>query len=198
MERLQENAKHLEALNRQLRETANRDGLTGLYNHRYFREALEVEISRAARHGHAFSLIFIDIDHFKMYNDSNGHLLGDSVLRDLAKILRRYSRESTLVARYGGEEFVLIVPETDGAAANTCAENLRARVAAYTFEGARSQPQGRVTLSAGVASYPDDARDANTLIERADQALYLAKDSGRNAVRCWTSMRDSVAEGAEA
>jgi diguanylate cyclase (GGDEF)-like protein len=192
MDQLKRNAEELEELNNRLREMANRDGLTELFNHRYFLEGLRIELSRASRYQRSLSLIFIDIDHFKQYNDTHGHLAGDELLRTLARILRQNSRESTLVARYGGEEFVLVVPETDSSGARGFAENLRRAVEEHRFPGGGTQPLGKVTLSAGVATYPEDGADGPALINHADRALYEAKNRGRNTVRCWHEVEDSA------
>jgi diguanylate cyclase (GGDEF)-like protein len=135
VERLKSYAAKLEALNAQLHAMATRDGLTGLYNHRYFREALDRELSRAHRHERPFSVVLMDIDHFKHYNDTHGHLAGDSLLTTFGEILQQRCRESTVVARYGGEEFVLLVPETDEHVALQFAESIRKQVEQYPFEG---------------------------------------------------------------
>jgi len=183
VDRLKRNAEELERLNHELQDLAIRDGLTGLFNHRYFRESLGTELSRSSRHGRAFSVIFMDVDHFKHYNDANGHLAGDEVLRTLSTLISERARDTTVSARYGGEEFVLLLPETDKEGAKTYAEELRGRIETYAFPDEKSQPLGRITLSLGVSTYPEDGCDADTLISHADQALYHAKDAGRNAVR---------------
>jgi len=176
VERMKRGAEELEDLNRRLTEMAVRDGLTGLYNHRHFRESLEIEVQRSQRHDHVFSLIFLDVDHFKTLNDTHGHLQGDRTLRTLAQVVQKRSRASTLVARYGGEEFILIAPETGAEGARIFAESLRRLVEEHPFEG------GRVTLSLGVATFPEDGTDGASLIAAADRALYQAKNSGRNRV----------------
>jgi len=185
MEHMKQNAEQLEQLNAQLTDMAHRDALTGLYNHRYFREVLTKEIARSERHSRAFSLLFIDIDHFKNYNDTHGHLAGDELLKRLADILRGYSRASTVVVRYGGEEFVLLVPEADTEAARLLAEKLRGVVEKHPFSGRETQPCGKITLSLGVATFPESGRDATTLIDNADKALYQSKHGGRNLVSVW-------------
>jgi diguanylate cyclase (GGDEF)-like protein len=175
-----------------LEELALRDGLTGLYNHRFFQEALDAELARSSRHSHRAALVFLDVDHFKNYNDLHGHPKGDELLIQLAKILtntgsdpeiRIRGRVSDIAARYGGEEFVLILPESDKAGGMIRAERLRAQVADFPFEGATGQPGGRVTVSIGVAAFPEDAITKQALIEAADQALLLAKREGRNRVK---------------
>jgi diguanylate cyclase (GGDEF)-like protein len=182
MAQLQSNMQQLEQANRSLQELANHDGLTGLLNSRCFREALEQEISRASRYKHPFSLVFMDLDHFKHYNDTHGHLAGDHLLRELAEILRVNSRSVTVLARYGGEEFVAMVPETGKQGALVYAERLRRKIEENPFEGGNTQPLGKVTISAGVASFPEDGTDSRALIQHADEALYKAKEAGRNRV----------------
>ncbi len=184
VERLKRSAEELEALNSQLKEMAVRDGLTGLFNHRHFRDSLELEILRCRRHGRIFSLVFVDVDHFKKYNDTHGHLSGDRVLKTVAKIIRDRSRSTTLSARYGGEEFVLLVPETAKSGGLVLAEDLRGAIEDQPFEGRETQPGGRVTLSLGVATFPEDGADALAIIAAADRALYEAKKKGRNRVCC--------------
>jgi diguanylate cyclase (GGDEF)-like protein len=182
LDQLRRNAEELKDLNRQLREMAIRDGLTGLYNHRHFRDQLALEVDRAARLNSVFSLIFCDVDHFKKYNDTHGHLAGDSILKTLSLLLSQEQRSSTFTARYGGEEFVVMLPGVAREGARQLAERMRARVEAHPFPGGEQQPGGRVTLSAGVSCYPQDGADCNQLIEAADRALYAAKAAGRNRV----------------
>jgi two-component system, cell cycle response regulator len=172
----------LEEKNRRLRELAVRDGLTGLHNHRHFQEALATEVERASRHGHAFSLIFIDVDHFKNYNDSHGHLEGDYLLRALATAISGRVRRTDLVARYGGEEFIVILPETSKTDALSLAEEVRRHIEHFPFHGREVQPAGSITVSIGVSSFPGDGNDAQNLIKKADLALYNAKGQGRNRV----------------
>jgi len=164
---------------------ATRDGLTGLYNHRHFRQELAKELSRAERYGRPFSLVFVDVDHLKKYNDTHGHLAGDEVLRTVASLLSGQVRKDTLVARYGGEEFVILLPECDSLVAGSISESIREAVESHVFSGEETQPLGRLTLSLGVACYPYDATNAESLIDRADQALYQAKNGGRNRVCVW-------------
>ncbi len=189
---LDERSQELLEANRRLLDLAARDGLTGLYNHRYFHERAAQEVSRARRYSSRVSLIFMDIDHFKKYNDTHGHPRGDELLKQMAKLLDHHTRledfrarvrETDLVARYGGEEFVVLLPETPKAGALIAAERLREAIAAFDFPGKESQPGGKVTVSLGVATYPDDADSKDALVVQADQALYAAKRDGRNCVR---------------
>lgn len=185
-----ERTRELEQAVQELRLIARHDGLTGLYNHRHFQEAIVVELARAERHKHALGLLFIDVDHFKQYNDRHGHPAGDELLRQLAGVLTgegesglpRQSRVSDLTARYGGEEFVVLLPETDVRGSLLRAERLRRMVAECQFEHAESQPLGCVSVSVGVACYPAHATDRQGLIDCADRALYRAKAEGRNRV----------------
>jgi len=161
-------------------ELAARDSLTGLYNRRTFDYRLADEIRRARRYNRPLVLIMIDIDHFKNYNDQHGHVHGDRVLQDLAKVLVNSVRATDFVARYGGEEFAIILPETNKTSSMSAAEKIRAAVAAHPFPLGNSQPGGMLTLSLGIANYPEDMPDGDALVERADQALYHAKHTGRN------------------
>lgn len=172
----------LERVNRLLLDLAIRDGLTGLYNQRYFREFLEMEVARAPRRNHTFSLIFLDVDHFKTFNDTHGHIEGDRILCQIAELLLTRFRKMDLVARYGGEEFVILLPETPAETALALAEETRRAIADHPFEGGETQPAGRITVSMGVASFPGDGADADTLLRKADAALYQAKTGGRNRV----------------
>ncbi|MBT5875237.1 MAG: diguanylate cyclase [Candidatus Latescibacteria bacterium] len=155
------------------------DGLTSLYNRRYFEERLEEETRRARRYSRPMSIMMLDIDFFKQFNDNNGHLKGDQVLREIAQVLLRFSRETDIVARYGGEEFVMILPETDAHNSGLLAERIRISVDETIFEGQENIPSGNVTLSIGVSCLAGDEGGHDTL-ERADQALYKSKQNGRN------------------
>src|SRR5215216_862657 len=165
-----------------LREQARTDGLTGLLNHRACHERLGAEIERAAALGRPLSVVVLDLDHFKLVNDAYGHAEGDKVLVAAAEKLRSAVREDDVVARLGGEEFALILPGVDGDRAAEAAERARAAIAEVEVGGGRS-----LSCSAGVASYPDDERDAGRLLELADGALYWAKRSGRDQSRRYDS-----------
>jgi len=164
-------------------EQATTDGLTGLVNHRTFQERFSAMLGRAERRNFAVSLLLTDIDHFKKVNDTYGHPTGDEVLRRVAAILRGSARKIDITARYGGEEFAIVLEGTDRAGARQLAERIRQEVAQQTF----ASPKGsfQATLSIGVASYPDDAREKAEIIARADQSLYAAKHGGRNRTMCW-------------
>ncbi|HVR62629.1 MAG TPA: GGDEF domain-containing protein [Polyangia bacterium] len=156
------------------------DGLTQIFNKRYFLENLEREIARSQRYRRALSLVMFDIDHFKKINDSYGHLAGDYVLKLLASTVKSKIRREDLFARYGGEEFAIVLPEIDGENARAFAEKIRQIVEKqdFRFENARI----RVTISMGVSSIDDEIADAAALIKRADERLYEAKTAGRNRV----------------
>jgi diguanylate cyclase (GGDEF)-like protein len=158
------------------------DGLTGLYNHRHFQERLQAEEKRSRRHDHPFSVIMLDIDHFKNYNDVCGHPTGDKALTIISQLIRAEVRDIDILARYGGEEFAIILTETDKAGAWKVAERIRLRIAEHKFPHAHVQPQKRLTVSVGVASFPEDADKRKDLVERADEALYMAKKMGRDQV----------------
>ena len=163
------------------RQLAITDGLTKIYNHRFFQELFEKEYKRSDRYNTIFSLIMLDIDHFKKINDTYGHLCGDEILKSLANLIKSCLRSMDIVARYGGEEFAVLLPETNGAEAYQTAERIRRSVEDTTFMGTE---QGlRVTVSQGVATYPSEGvHERQDLIGKADGALYEAKENGRNKV----------------
>jgi diguanylate cyclase (GGDEF)-like protein len=174
------NARLQEAV-RELDRLARIDALTQVPNRRQFEEVLTRELERRR----TTSLIMVDVDHFKQFNDTWGHHVGDVVLREVAQQLGQGLRGEDVLARYGGEEFVVVLPATPAEAAREVAERLRAKIAHHDFAPATGQPVGTVTISLGLASLPDDATTAAELKERADQALYAAKQAGRNRVVRW-------------
>lgn len=157
------------------------DRLTELYNHGYFRQRLDEEFKRSMRFGHGMSLIMLDIDDFKEFNDTYGHPMGDEVLRAVSSVIRCNLRDMDVAARYGGEEFVLLLPETSTAGACAVAERIRAEVEARTLDLRAGLKVGR-TVSVGVASYPVDADTPMDLLETADMLMYRAKHQGKNRV----------------
>lgn len=167
---------------------ATTDGLTGLYNHRYFQERLSERIEEARRHPTRHSLILVDIDHFKKVNDTYGHPVGDEVLKRLAVLLKESVRAIDLAARYGGEEFVLLLTNTDRKGALQLAERVRKEAKKLKFQ--TNDTEFSITLSMGVATFPDDARTKESLIENADEALYYAKEHGRNKVVAYYDIRE--------
>jgi diguanylate cyclase (GGDEF)-like protein len=173
-------------LREKLLEQAMRDKLTGLYNRHYVEEWFGLELRRAQRHGRPIAAIMLDIDHFKRFNDTFGHEAGDLVLRELAGVLVRFARESDVACRYGGEEFLVLLPECPFDAARCKAEQLRAEVAKLELQY-DEQPLGPVRVSVGVAAFPDHAKESEELLRHADEALYLAKQTGRNRVVAYSA-----------
>jgi diguanylate cyclase (GGDEF)-like protein len=168
---------------KKLRNESQSDALTGLFNMRYFRIQLAEEFSRSQRYGRPLTLLMIDVDNFKAYNDRNGHPAGDIVLKEVSRIFIRNVRGTDIVARYGGEEFVVLLPETPLDAGVSVAEKIRRAVEEHYFPFAASQGGQKVTVSIGVASYPDvHVTSDQDLIESSDKALYSAKKDGRNRV----------------
>ncbi|MDD5060318.1 MAG: diguanylate cyclase [Candidatus Omnitrophica bacterium] len=149
---------------------AIKDGLTGLFNRRYFNELINIEIKRLSRSPASLSLLMLDIDNFKNYNDTKGHQAGDELLKGAAKILKSSVRSVDMVCRYGGEEFIIILPQTDKSAAQIIAERVRVQIGLYL----------PTTVSIGVSTFPDDSRETEQLIKKADNALYQAKQTGKN------------------
>jgi diguanylate cyclase (GGDEF)-like protein len=158
------------------------DELTGLYNFRHFRERFMDESERAIRYSHNLSLLMCDIDYFKNYNDANGHEAGNEVLKKLAGLMAGSVRDVDFVARYGGEEFVILLVETGRDNAGIFAERLREKVEEEIFPYQKKQPGHNLTITIGIASFPQDAKTSEELIIRADQALYRGKKAGRNRV----------------
>jgi len=225
---LRAKVRELEQARERLRQLAITDGLTGLYNHRYLKEHLEQELLRANRHQSRVSVVMLDIDHFKKFNDAFGHPAGDTILRAIARLLKDNIRKIDIAARYGGEEFCLVLIETNKTAAAVAAEKVRRLVEAHHFDiandghpaanfapgvpplagwtpsaGVETDPaevatatsvdghsrpgnhfafNHHLTISMGVATFPDDAIALSQLIEVADQRLYKAKKQGRNQV----------------
>lgn len=182
-ERLQRQREENRALRRELHEQAITDPLTGLFNRRQFEYFLKMEISRIERYGGQTTLAIIDLDFFKAYNDRFGHVAGDLILKELAGVMQRQVRTSDLLARYGGEEFAIVMPGFSKETARIALERLRKAVEDHPFKDEEIMPLGQLTVSIGVASCPNDAKDFLSLIQRADEALYAAKQSGRNLVR---------------
>ncbi len=166
----------------QIQEMANSDGLTKLYNKRFFMTRLSEEILKAEKGHFPVSLFIFDLDNFKHYNDTQGHQAGDEVLKITGQLLRDSVRPDDTAARYGGEEFVVILPQTPKDGAMVAAERFRERMASHPYPHRESQPLKVVSLSGGVATFPDDGRNGTDLIQAADTALYRAKKAGRNRV----------------
>jgi diguanylate cyclase (GGDEF)-like protein len=176
----------LETVNAELKKLANVDGLTGLANRRYLDKYLQVEIGRSIRNSHALAVILCDVDYFKKFNDSFGHLEGDDCLKTVAKSMKEMCRRSSdLVARYGGEEFAVVLPDTDIKGASQLAQALCDGIANLKIKHPESD-HGVVTVSMGVyACIPDIAFEAESVLKFADEALYKAKKSGRNKIQIY-------------
>ncbi|KPL00132.1 MAG: hypothetical protein AMJ91_05300 [candidate division Zixibacteria bacterium SM23_73_3] len=160
------------------------DELTGLYNFRYFSNKLRAEIRRAKRYHLPLSLIMIDIDWFKRCNDTYGHLFGNRVLQEMSQRIKESVRDVDVICRYGGEEFAVILPQTKKTDAQMIGERIRHRVESGDFVSEDKDSKAKITVSLGVASYPENGRTSKELIEKVDEALYLAKGRGKNLV--WT------------
>ncbi len=158
-----------------LESLVNKDGLTDVYNHRFFHDALSKKVIECEEENEALSMIFIDIDYFKHYNDLYGHQKGDQVLKTIGEILKNNTRKEDIVARYGGEEFSVLLPNTSEEEAINIAENIRKKIEYTYFEGEENQPNGNLTVSMGISVYPYKAKSDMELIKSADDALYRAK-----------------------
>lgn len=167
----------MKQVSKDLRRKAATDDLTGLANRRELRSGLEVEVARAKRHRRAFSILMMDLDGFKAYNDSNGHPAGDEALKTVGRLLLSDSRTEDIVARYGGEEFVIVLPESSPEEAARKAERIRSEIASWPFTG------GRLTASIGILNWnPSRPMEVKDILRRVDEALYEAKRKGKNRV----------------
>ncbi len=175
-------------LQAQIQRLANTDGLTGVYNHRYFQQRLHEEVERASRFGEFVSLLMIDVNGFKEFNDRYGHPAGDIVLREIAAIVRGRVRRFDLVGRYGGDEFTVALPETDGRRAQEVAGRIARAVAAHQFPHAGPDDPHSLTVSIGMSTYPYPASYKQELIEQADRAMYAAKQGPYPHLRHWEEM----------
>ena len=168
---------HIKILSEKLSKMAYTDSLTHIYNRLHFAHFLDAEVDKAKRYNGTFSIIFFDLDHFKDVNDNFGHLAGDEVLEKITEIVTKANRSADIFARYGGEEFIILAPETDLSGASIHAERLRNDIEKYDF-----QKVGHVTSSFGVTEFNAETDSVEKLLERADKALYMAKEYGRNRV----------------
>jgi len=173
---------HNAILNEKVRDLAIRDSLTGLYNRRYFNEKLDEEMNRARRTHYPLSLVHIDIDNFKNYNDTHGDIMGDIIIKSIAQIILKTSRRTDITVRLGNEEFAILCPATAGVGAAIKAEKIRLTVEATKFPNGETQPGGKLTVSAGVSEYPTIVSNALTLFRAADDALFKVKQGGKNRV----------------
>jgi len=194
--RLRQSRQDLDAVNETLRQQNEElerqsasDSLTGLSNRRILTQRLSEELLRAQRQSHSFTVLMLDVDHFKKYNDAHGHPAGDEVLKKVANILRNCTRAGDCTARYGGEEFAVLLSGKGGDTALQLAERIRERVAAEDFVG------GTVTISGGIAEFPAHGHTAEAVISSADEALYEAKRGGRNRVVCARRKDKEIKQG---
>jgi diguanylate cyclase (GGDEF)-like protein len=178
---------------RRTQDSAIYDELTRLYNFRYFQDRVVSEVRRASRYQTPLSLLMIDADDFKAFNDTRGHLAGNMALRRLASVLRKTVREVDVATRYGGEEFAILLPSTPKLAALKLGEKLRAAIEKAAIGMDEQQPGRPLTVSVGVASLPGDAANAEELVDRADRALYIAKSVGKNCVKPFSDERREYA-----
>lgn len=180
-----------------LEDLVNIDGLTKLYNHRYFYDVLIEKIKIGKRDNTPVSMIFIDIDYFKQYNDTFGHQKGDNILKKIGELIKDNSRKEDIAARYGGEEFAIILPDTNEKTALNIAENLRKKIENAHFDGEESQPNGKITASMGVSVFPDKANNQIELIKSTDDALYRAKFFNKNRIEAYKSILDKIKNNIE-
>jgi diguanylate cyclase (GGDEF)-like protein len=177
---LRENENKIQDLLQKTQEMSVTDGLTNLYNQTHFFLLFRLQLKKAQRYHTSFSIIMFDVDHFKNYNDNNGHLKGSEALRQVGDIMRRCFRTSDVLAKYGGDEFVIILSDSDRVGAFLAADRLREVVEEEPFDGGQQQPLGKLTLSLGISTYPEHGSTVEELLDSADKALYCAKKAGRN------------------
>ncbi|HMC16103.1 MAG TPA: GGDEF domain-containing protein, partial [Albitalea sp.] len=187
MQSLAESREQLKQQNEDLQRLATRDPLTGCMNRRAFFELAERAIYQARTRATPTTCLMVDIDHFKQFNDRHGHAVGDQVIKAVAGVLTNGVRGTDLVCRYGGEEFCILVTTLDSAGAMLLAQRLRADIEAIAALHVGTVPELRITASMGVANFTPDIDRLETLVERADQALYQSKNAGRNRVTRWTA-----------
>jgi diguanylate cyclase (GGDEF)-like protein len=169
-------------LHKKTEELTITDELTGIFNYRYFARKLKEEQRRAARYDLPLSLIMLDIDWFKKFNDTYGHEVGNIVLKGITSVVKKCIRDVDIFARYGGEEFVIILPQTPQIEVSQIGERIRAQIESATFGGGDNMPELKVTVSVGISSYPENGKSEDELLAVVDQALYRAKGSGKNKV----------------
>jgi diguanylate cyclase (GGDEF)-like protein len=187
----QQQIDELTASNLELARLSYTDGLTGLYNHRFMMERCNCEFNRAKRYNSGLSCVLVDIDNFKLFNDTYGHQFGDFVLRKLGALLKDTARSSDMCGRYGGEEFMIIIPRPLEEAMEYVLR-LHRTIAGHVFSDGENS--ARITVSIGLADHRPDMQAWSEMIARADQVLYLAKNSGRNMVRIWAGKNDEPVE----
>jgi len=177
---LRRNETVMQDLFKKTHELSITDGLTGLFNQTHFLQLLDVETKKSERYHLVYSLIMFDVDDFKNYNDSNGHIHGSLTLQQIGAMMKRIFRSSDVLAKYGGDEFIILLPQTDKVGAYLAAERLRESVEKEYFAGQESQPGGNLTISLGIASYPEHGLYGGEVLDRADRAMYVIKDGGKN------------------
>jgi diguanylate cyclase (GGDEF)-like protein/putative nucleotidyltransferase with HDIG domain len=177
---------------KELENMVHKDGLTGVYNHRFFCDALKQQVLYSEKQQQSISMLFIDIDYFKEYNDLYGHQKGDEALRVIGDLLNSSIKQGQIVARYGGEEFAMILPNTEEKEAIRIAEQIRSTIEKTYFSGQENQPNGNLTVSLGISTYPNKAKSDLDLIKSADDALYRAKFFNRNRVEIYSSILDDL------
>lgn len=177
-----ETARELKAARERMKQLSITDDLTETYNYRYFMESLDLELRRAKRYEYPISLMMLDIDHFKIYNDTHGHMAGDRVLKHVAHVMKETVRHTDILARYGGEEFAGILIKTSLGEAYQIAERVRKAVEDFAIDHEETQPQGRLTVSVGISTLGPKVSSLKGLIKTADDALYEAKRAGRNRI----------------
>jgi diguanylate cyclase (GGDEF)-like protein len=175
-------ALELSEANRKLAQLALKDGLTDLFNQSYIKERLGQEFARARQFKHPLSVIMMDLDNFKEFNDKYGHLNGDHALRKVAEIILHNIRIMDVAGRYGGEEFMVLLPETESSIIKEIGEKIKNAVASFPFIDTADGERGHLTISVGITTYPNSAQHGNDLIVQADEALYQAKRKGKNQV----------------
>jgi diguanylate cyclase (GGDEF)-like protein/PAS domain S-box-containing protein len=182
--------RELQELNEALRNLSTTDEMTGLRNYRYFKEVIATVHHQAQNFHHEYGVIFIDVDHFKKFNDRNGHPAGDEVLRKVSAILKECSRPQDFPARYGGEEFVVLCRNSSLEETEIRAEIIRKKIESTVFPFGEFQPLGKVSASIGVAVYPTDSSSPEEVLNHADQALYVSKEAGRNRVTNFLTLKN--------
>jgi len=177
---LRENEESLHDLLGETKQLSVTDRLTHLYDNSHFLMLLNLQLEKSRRYETPFSIVMFDVDHFKSYNDANGHLKGSEALQTIAELMKKIFRASDILSRYGGDEFAVILPISDKVGAYLAADRMREAVEAEPFEGTAKQPGKKLTLSMGIASYPEHGASADQILDNADKALYRAKKMGRN------------------
>lgn len=184
------NCEHMDSA----KEEAIKDALTGLHNRRYFFDRGQEILEKSLNYNQAFSIFILDIDNFKHYNDTNGHVQGDNFLKELGKLLKENTRSTNIASRYGGEEFIILYQNSDKSDAIRMAEGIRKLIESHPFPNREKQPLGFVSISGGIATFPHDGKSIMELIEHADRALYESKHLGKNCITPYNPAQFSPSE----